>query len=99
MYETRNSEYHVFDQTCVAIRDKRSGGWVDAHSALKRPIEGGVRVFSNGAAIPTCEPPEIGSPMYFHTDEERTEQVITSKVVAVGRPDREDLIYYPTLAS
>ena len=96
VYETRNSEYHVFDRTCIAIRDKHSGDWIDGHSALRRRIEGGVRVFSNGAAIPTLKPPEIGAPMYFHIDDACAEQVITSKIVAVNRPDLDDLDRYPT---
>lgn len=95
VYETRNSEYHVFDRVCVAIRDKQSGDWVYRHSALRRRIEGGVRVFSNGAAIPTLRPPEVGAPMYFHADDECYEQIITSKIVAVGRPELDDLERYP----
>jgi hypothetical protein len=95
VYETRNSEYHVFDEVCVAIRDKRSGDWLDHHSALRRRIEGGVRVFSNGAAIPTLKSPELGAPMYFHIDDACNEQVITSKLVAVNRPELDDLDRYP----
>ena len=95
VYVTRNSEYHVFDQVCVAIRDKRSGAFVDDHSALRRRIEGGVRVFSNGAAIPTLRPPEVGTPMYFNIDDECSEQVITSKLIAVSRPEEQDLDRYP----
>ncbi len=95
VYETRNSEYHVFDQICVAIRDKRTGDWVGEHSAIRRRIEGGVKVFSNGAAIPTLRDPEVGAPMYFHIDDEHSEQVITSKIVGVGRPERDDLDHYP----
>lgn len=95
VYQTRNSEYHVLDEVCVAIRDKRSGDWVERHSALRRRIEGGVRVFSNGAAIPTLKPPEVGAPMYFHVDASCHEQVVTSKVLAVTRPDEDDLARYP----
>ncbi len=83
------------DHVCVAIRDKITGEWQSHHSALRRRIEGGVRVFSNGAAIPTLEGPEVGAPMYFHVDDACTEQVITSKIVEVGRPEFEDLDRYP----
>lgn len=95
MFETRNSEYHVLDDVCVAIRDKRTGEWLEEHSALARRIEGGVRVFSNGAAIPTLRPPEVGAPIYFHIDDDCHEQVITSKLIAVERPERRDLVRYP----
>ena len=85
----------MFDHVCVAIRDKRSGDWMRDHSALRRRIEGGVRVFSNGAAIPTLGEPEVGAPMYFHIDDQCHEQLITSKVIAVGRPEKRDLAAYP----
>jgi hypothetical protein len=96
VYETRNSEYHVFDHICVAIRDKQSGDWVRAHNALRKRIEGGVRVFSNGAAIPTLRAPEVGTPMYFHIDKSCSEQVITSRLIAVNRPEKHDLARYPS---
>ena len=94
VYETRNSEYHVLDHVCVAIRDKQTGDWMEGHTAMRKRIEGGVRVFSNGAAIPTLRPPEVGAPMYFHIDDDCYEQVITSRLVAVNRPEEQDLEHY-----
>lgn len=95
VYITKNSEYHVFDGICVAIKSKRTGVWVDRHAALTRRLEGGVRMLSSGAAVPTLGAPEIGSPMYFQIDDEHDEQVITSRVLAVARPLPDDLRRYP----
>jgi hypothetical protein len=95
VYITKNSEYHVFDGICVAIKSKRTGAWVDRHAALTRRLEGGVKMLPSGAAVPTLGAPEIGDPMYFQIDDDRDEQVITSRVIAVDRPRPDDLVRYP----
>ncbi len=95
VYVTKNTEYHTHDGVCVAIRDKRSGSWLDRHSALARRIEGGVRTYSNGCVLPTMEPPAVGDPMYFvlgNGDEDV--QLVTSRVEAIDRPDRSDVSRY-----
>lgn len=96
VYTTRNTEYHVFDGVCIAVRDRLSGRWFRGHVALKRHLEGGIRALPNGALVPTLEPPVVGEPMFFSLrmrDDE--EQVVTSNVEAVGRPDRDALERYP----
>jgi hypothetical protein len=96
VYVTRNTEYHTLDSVCVAIRDRRTGHWIERHSALKRRIEGGVRMYSNGCVLPTMDPPAIGDPMYFTLgsgDEDM--QLVTSRVLEINRPDRADLKRYP----
>src|SRR5215469_12904009 len=45
VYVTRNTEYHVRDRTCVAVRDRRTGDFMQGHLALERQIEGGLRFF------------------------------------------------------
>lgn len=94
VYTTKNREYHVFDETCVAVRDRASGRWVDDHRALAQRLRGGVRVFPNGAAVPTLEPPELGAPMYFSLGEDARD-VVTSRLEEVGRPEIDDLDRYP----
>ena len=92
VYLTRNTEYHTFDGTCVAVRNRNTGEWDPGHPALRRRIEGGVRTFSNGCVLPTLDPPGIGDPMYFvlATGEE-DQQLVTSRVEAIGRSDRRRL--------
>lgn len=97
VYTTKNREYHVMDRLCVAVRDLQSGDWVEDHKALRRRLEGGVRVFSNGVAVPSLSPPEVGAPIFFsYIDaDDESHDVITSKLQSVDRPALEDLVKYP----
>jgi hypothetical protein len=96
VFLTRNSEYHCFDRICVAVRDRKSGEWRARHPALRRRIEGGVKVFSNGAVIPSLHDPEIGDPMYFVLEHARDDQqLVTSRLELVDRPALADLGRYP----
>jgi len=96
VYVTRNTEYHTFDKVCVGVRSRKSGRWLDGHAAVARRIAGGVRIFSNGAVLPSLKAPEIGDAMYFLLPDEAEErQLVTSRVLSIERPDRDDLIVYP----
>jgi hypothetical protein len=95
VYVTRNTEYHCHDGVCVAVRDRNSGDWAETHTAMRRRLEGGVRVFPSGVAVPMCDDPEVGSPIYFAERNDGDTQVITSRVEAVDRPAIEDLARYP----
>jgi len=97
VYTTKNREYHVMDHLCVAVRDLQTGRWVEDHRALRRRLEGGVRVFPNGVAIPSLSDPEVGAPIFFSfiDADEASDDVITSKLQSVDRPALEDLVKYP----
>ncbi len=43
MYVTRNTEYHFRGEVCVAVRDRKTGRWLDSHLAVNRRLTGGVR--------------------------------------------------------
>lgn len=96
VYATRNSEYHTKDDICVAVRDLRTGAWVPSHRALRRRLEGGVRVFSNGAVLPSLEAPRVGDSMYFHLaeDDDRGRQLVTSRLQEIRRPKLDDLDHH-----
>ncbi len=85
LFVTRNTEYHCRDGICVAVRDRRSDRWLDAHLALRRRVTGGVRILANGTAVPSCEDPRIGEALYFG-DEGR--ELITSQLCEVERPSK-----------
>lgn len=91
MYVTRNTEYHFRGEQCVAVRDRRTGSWLDSHLAVQRKLAGGVRFFENGTAIPSCEPPRVGEALYFD-DEGR--ELITSALSAIERPSKEIVASY-----
>jgi hypothetical protein len=94
VYVTRNTEYHLFDETCVGVRDRSSKQWVQRHKALRRRLEGGVRIYSNGAVCPSLDEPAVGDAIYFVIDD-NGEDLVTSKLVSIGRPSRDDLMRYP----
>lgn len=92
VYLTRNTEYHLLDSVCVAVRDRNSGDWDATHPALKKRVEGGVRVLANGCVLPTVEPPKVGVPMYFVLGSgEEDAQLVTSRIEEVERSDRRKL--------
>jgi hypothetical protein len=96
VYTTRNTDYHVFDGLCVAVRDRKGGSWLDPHVALARRLEGAARLFPNGAAVATEEPPRVGNAMFFDSgDDAMPGQVVTSRVESVGRPNTDELRRYP----
>ena len=65
VYITRNTEYHVRDGICVAVRDRRSLSFRGAHIALNLKLEGGVRLYNgtNGQLVKTLLPPGVAPPM------------------------------------
>jgi hypothetical protein len=100
VYLTRNTEYHTHDGVCVAVRDRRTGAWSSSHPALKRRIEGGVRTLTNGCALPTLHPPQVGAPMYFvlATGDEDS-QLVTSRIESIDRPEWHDVARYSSVAA
>jgi hypothetical protein len=86
LYVTRNTEYHFRGEVCVAVRDRRTGQWLDAHLAVKRKLTGGVKFHSNGVAVPSCAAPRVGEALYF--DEEGRE-LITSLLSSIERPSKQ----------
>lgn len=96
VYTTRNTEYHTFDKICVGVRDRNTGAWLGDHAAVARRIEGGVRIFSNGAVLPSLSTPEIGDALYFILeDAPEDRQLVTSRLQEITRPRPEDLTHYP----
>lgn len=95
VFITRNTEYHVRDDVCVAVRDVRSKRWQVGHVAVQRKVEGAVRLFANGAVIPNLDEPKLGDAIYFSDGEDR--QIVTSRVVSIGRPQKAVVLSYPSL--
>ena len=97
VYVTRNTEYHVREGVCVAVRDRNGGGFHTAHIALSLKMEGAVRIYSNGGVIPHASEPEPGDSLYFTyrrpDGEER--QIVTSKLLEVDRPAKKVVMSYP----
>ena len=87
VFYTNHSEYHLRDAECVGVRDRSSGTWLIDHAALRL----------HALAIPETPDGEtwIGQRIQFWG---RATDVLTSPVVAVGRPKLEEVFGYVSQA-
>jgi hypothetical protein len=92
VYVTRNTEYHVRDWFCIAVRDRRTGDFMQGHLALHRRIEGGLKFFPNGAIAPNPGEPRRGESIYFAGN---GRELVTSPLEEVDRPSKEIVREYP----
>jgi hypothetical protein len=97
IYVTRNTEYHLRDNICVAVRDRRSRTFRPGHAALNLRVEGGVKIFPNGSMVPNMESPSVGDAIFFNqTDRDGIErQIVTSRIERIDRPSKRDVMLYP----
>lgn len=91
MYVTRNTEYHFRGERCVAVRDRRTGTWLDSHLAIDRCLAGAVRFHGNGVAIPSTDSPQVGEALYFDDD---GRELITSLLASIERPELDAVQHY-----
>ena len=96
---TRNTEYHLKGDVCVAVRDRTSKRWSEGHLAVSKRVEGGVRFYDNGAVVPSLDPLGVGDAMFFtyRTDRGEDRQLITSRIEAIERTPKKDVLTYATL--
>ncbi len=86
VYVTKNTEYHFKDGFCVAVRDKRTGDFLQGHLALRRRVHGGLRFYLNGAIVPNAGEPNVGESLYFSSE---GRDLVTSPLQAIERPAKE----------
>jgi hypothetical protein len=96
VYVTRNTEYHLRDGVCVAVRDRQTRRFRDAHIALRLRMEGRIKISLEGGAAPSPYEPRIGDAIFFlHTTSDgRERQITTSRVERIERPAKEDVLQY-----
>src|SRR5271163_4450999 len=85
VYVTRNTEYHFRDGFCDAVRDRRTGDFLQGHLAWRRRIEGGLKFAEGGVIQPNMGEPIAGESLYFSHD---GHDLVTSAVQSVERPTR-----------
>lgn len=97
VYVTRNTEYHLKEGVCVAVRDRASKKFRNAHIALNLKMEGGVKIFPNGAVVPNLKSVDVGDAIFFNRLEADGEmrQIVTSRLEAIDRPAKRDVLMYP----
>ncbi len=96
VFVTRNTEYHFRDGFCVAVRDRRTGEFLQGHLALTRSMQGGLRFFANGAIAPNTGEPRPGESLYFASE---GRDLVTSPLEHVDRPSKELTLAYPRTGS
>jgi hypothetical protein len=87
VFATMHTEYHLRQDECVGVRDRTSGEWFRHHAALRLRA---IQVPPLGA-----DAEWIGRRLQFWGE---FDDVTTSPVIAVGRPAREALRGYVSLA-
>ena len=97
VYVTRNTEYHFRDGICVAVRDRRSSSFRNAHLAHGLKLEGCIKIKPTGQE-PSDAEPSIGDALLFlqPLSEGRPRQITTSRVERIDRPSKQDVRGYPS---
>jgi hypothetical protein len=92
VFVTRNTEYHLRRDVCVAVRDRRSGEWLRGHLALRQRVHGGLRFTRSGGILPNLGLPSVGESIFFHAD---GRDLLTSPVLDIERPAKKIVTDYP----
>jgi hypothetical protein len=92
VFVTRNTEYHLRRGVCIAVKDRTSGEWLQAHLALSQKIHGGLRFTRAGAIQANAGQPLVGESLFFHA---AGRDLVTSPVLSVERPDKQIVAQYP----
>lgn len=93
VFVTRNTEYHIRRDVCVAVRDRRSGEWLRGHLALRQRVHGGLKFTRAGGILPNLGSPEPGESIFFHAG---GRDLVTSPVLSVDRPEKVVVRQYPS---
>jgi len=93
LFVTRNSEYHLRDGVCIAVRDRRSGGWLQSHDALRRCVRGAVRVRADGGVTSSVDAPQVGDGLFFEIEGRK---LVTSALCSIERPGKSVVCCYPS---
>lgn len=96
VFLTRNTEYHLRDDVCVAVRDPGTGEFIEDHPAIGRHLSGALRYGPSGEVVkfvPAGELPGVGDLLFFSEGDIRTE-LQTTAVRDIGRPPKEIAAHY-----
>ncbi len=97
VFVTRNTEYHLRDDVCVAVRDRDARRFRSAHIALNLRLQGAVKTGANGMSQPDEGGPRIGAAIYFtrETTDGREHHIVTSRIERIDRPEKSIVQLYP----
>jgi hypothetical protein len=97
IFVTRNTEYHVRDDICVAVRDRDGKRFRPSHIAMHLRLQGAVKTSPNGTSMPDTDGPRVGAAIYFtRQDPDGGEHhIVTSRVESIERPEKSVVKQYP----
>ena len=93
VFVTQNTEYHLKDGVCVAVRNRDTGEWNRKHRALGSTLMGGLEVTELGTWKVNFGVAHVGEKLCFAND------LLTTPIEDVGRPLRSVVDTYPNAAS
>jgi hypothetical protein len=82
VFVTRNTEYHVRRGRCIAVRDRRTGKFLEDHAALKRFVACAVQYRESSVTMTPV--PKIGDSLCFDGT-----NIVTSQVLAIERAPKD----------
>jgi hypothetical protein len=95
-YVTRNTEYHLRSNVCVAVRDRRTGLWLEQHRALGTRFFGSLRLLAYGVS-PVYGKAVVGEALCFVRPDR---DLITSPLVRIERPEKAVVdAHYPAASA
>ncbi len=83
---TRNTEYHMRRRTCVRVRDRQSGRWLDEHRVTNLMMSGCFAFGFDGGDVNLSDIPDLGECVFFN---DNGIDIITSPVLSVERSPKE----------
>lgn len=92
VYVTQNSEYHLRGDVCIAVRDRKTGQWVQDHVAVGQKLEAGVYFPDEGGLSPHIGEPLVGDALLFHPG---NCDLLTSRLERIERPPPDVVAQYP----
>lgn len=96
LFRTRNTEYHLRGDRCVAVYDPKTGKFIEDHPAIGRKYCGALRFDSSGGISTFVQPgeqPEVGDVLFFSAGKLGTE-LRTSAVCDIQRPPKDAVAHY-----
>jgi hypothetical protein len=92
VFITRNTEYHLRGDLCVAVRSRKTGQWLSEHPVLhQRAVGFGFERAEVSEALPFARTPlAVGRRLWFEH-----EDLLTGPVQRVERPPLQDVEQYP----
>lgn len=91
VFVTRNTEYHLRNHTCVGVRDRRTGDWVDGHLAVRSQLSGTLRFQPQGGIATNLGAPQVGESLFFYAE---GRDLVTTPVISIERPAKEIVSQY-----